>query len=98
MKYAKELDNVINACPFHERIFLIRYRYWKKMKRPWPMWRTYIKIALLLTPKKLLDTNLKTAYKLCKRFEKKEIEKDSKGFYTMISKMVSSKASTVLLT
>lgn len=61
------------------------------------MWRTYLKIALFLTPKKLLDTNLKTAYKLCKRFEKREIEKDSKSFYTMISKMVSSKAVMDLL-
>lgn len=97
MKYSRELEKVMETVPFYERPFLIDYKKWKKMKTPWPFWRTYIKIMLFLTPKKLLDINLKTAYKLCKRFEKRNIETDSKSFYTMISKMVSSKAIIDLL-
>lgn len=98
MKYSKELENVIEKIPFYERMFLIDYKKWKKMKTyPWPFWRTYIKVVLFLTPKRLLDINLKTAYKLCKRFEKRNVETESKSFYTMVSKIVSSKASMDLL-
>lgn len=96
MKYAKELDKVISECPVHERVFLIRYKSWKKIKNPGVFWKTRLALKLAFTPKKLLDTNLKTAYKVCKRFEKRKLENDSKQFYTMVSKIVSSKASLTL--
>ena len=94
MKYAKDLDKVIKTLPFHERIFIIKYRSWKKMKTPN---MSYLKFKLFMTPKKLLDINLKTMYKLCKRLEKRHIVEDAKHFYTMTSKSVSSKASMDLL-
>jgi hypothetical protein len=94
MKYAKELDEVIESHPFHERIFLIKYRSWKKKNF---LNRLYLSFKLYMTPKKLLDINLKTMYKLCKRFEKRGLENDAKHFYTMISKITSSKASMELL-
>lgn len=96
MKYAKELSEIIKNHPIHERVFLIDYKKWKKIKKPDKLWRAKLTFKLMMTPKKLLDRNLKTAYKVCKRFEKRGFENDSKGFYTMVSKIVSSKASLTI--
>ena len=93
MKYAKELNSVMKKHPIHERIFLINYKNWKKVKNPGSFWKARLALQMFMTPKKLMDINLKTMYKLCKRFEKRKIENDSKNFYTMVSKIVSSKAS-----
>lgn len=93
MKYSKELSKIIKEHPIYERLFFIDYKKWKKMKKPGPFWKEKLAFKLMVTPKKLMDTNLKTAYKVCKRFEKRNIESNSKRFYTMISKIVSSKAS-----
>lgn len=96
MKYAKELDKIVSCSSFIDKMFLISYRKWKKMKNPGQFWKAKLTFKLAMTPKKLLDTNLKTAYKVCKRFEKRGIENDSKNFYTMVSKIVSSKASLTI--
>lgn len=98
MKYAKEFESVLKNYPLYERVFLINYKKWKKIKTPDPHWKTKLSLKLFMTPtKKLLDTNLKTAYKICKRFEKRNLCGDSKSFYTMVSKIVSSKASLTSL-
>ncbi len=86
MKYAKELDQVIHTVPIHERLFLISYRRWKKTKNPGKWWKTKLFIEILLTPKKLLDINIKTLYKICKRIQKK-FGIDTNEFYNRISKM-----------
>lgn len=92
MKYAKELDNVVSCSSFIDRVFLISYRKWKKIKSLKKNWKTWLLIDILFTPKHLLDTNLKTLYKICKRFEKRKLCDDSISFYTRVSKMFSEKA------
>lgn len=85
MKYAKELDKL---C-IKDRLLMISYRKWKKFKTLGSYWKIRIIFELMISPRYLLETNLKTIYKLCKRFEKRGIANDSKEFYTRISKMFS---------
>lgn len=95
MKYAKELDNVIHNVPLHERIFIISYRRWKKLKNPGRWWRTLLIIDILMTPKKLLDINIKTMYKICKRLEKR-FGLEANEFYNRVSKIFYPDASITL--
>lgn len=97
MKYAKELDKVVNCSSFIDRVFIISYRKWKKVKNLKTHWKTWLFIDILLTPKHLLDTNLKTLYKICKRFEKRKLCDDSSTFYTRVSKIFSEKAASTSL-
>ncbi len=93
MKYAKELDGVLQTCRVSDRLlYLIPYRQWKKRGRPGPLWKLRILLYLLATPIRLLHVNLKTAYKICKRFEKRFGTDGARDFYTAVSKIVSSDA------
>jgi hypothetical protein len=96
MKYAKELDLTMKNFPLHERIFLISYRKWKKI-RPGPFWKARLAVEVFISPVKLLDVNLKTVYKLCKRFEKRFDLHDAKWFGNMISKIVSTKSNETMI-
>ena len=94
MKYAKELDQVIHSVPLHERIFLISYRRWKKVK-PGRWWQTRLFIDILLTPKNLIEINIKTLYKICKRLEKR-FGISTNEFYNRVSKIFYPNASVTL--
>lgn len=96
MKYAKELDGVMQCCSLCDRPLLISYRKWKK-RTPNVFWKFLLLLSILLTPKHLLDINLKTMYKICKRYEKKHHICDARCFYTSVSKIVSEKASSTFL-
>lgn len=91
MKYAKELDKVIHNVPMYERLFLISYRRWKKVK-PGKWWQIRLAIDILLTPKSLIEINIKTLYKICKRIQKR-FGIETNEFYTRISKIFYPKAS-----
>lgn len=98
MKYAKELDSVIRETSLMERVFIISYRKWKRVKfLKGQNWKVHMFLKILFSPRHLLETNIKTLYKLCKRFQKRKICEDSNFFYTMISKIFSEKASITLL-
>lgn len=97
MKYAKELDRVVQCCHLMDRVFLISYRKWKKVKHLGTFWKNRFFIEMYFTPKHLIDINLKTLYKICKRFEKRGISHDSNNYYTMISKIFSDKALSTLI-
>lgn len=93
MKYAKELDKL----SLKDKLLMISYRKWKKIKTLGSHWKIRLVFELIMSPRYLLETNLKTLYKLCKRFEKRGIAHDAKEFYTRISKMFSKKAACELI-
>ena len=82
MKYAKELDKL----PFTDRIMCVSYRKWKKVKEPGKYWKWCLFLEFMMTPMRLIDTNIKTLYKICKRFEKRFGVTDARDFYTRVSK------------
>lgn len=73
MKYRKELQSILRNFPYYIRKLCISYKKWKKAKFD-PLWQTklYIDCARAeYAPKELWDINMKTFYKICKRYEKK---------------------------
>lgn len=93
MKYSKELDS---EHPMYERTFcLISYRKWKRIK-PGRFWKFRLITELALYPRTYMETNLKTAYKICKRYEKR-YGVDGRDFYTMVSKIFSDDARQIFL-
>ena len=82
MKYAKELDKL----PLSDRVLCVSYRKWKKVREPGIHWKWRLLLDFMLTPTRLLDTNLKTLYKICKRFEKRFGITDAREFFTRVSK------------
>jgi hypothetical protein len=82
MKYAKELDKL----PLTDRIMCVSYRKWKKVKAPGKYWKMRLFLEFMMTPMRLIDTNMKTLYKICKRFEKRYSVTDERDFYTRVSK------------
>ena len=96
MKYAKELDQVIGTVPIHERVFLIPYRRWKKTRRPGKWWQIRLVIDILLTPKKFIEINIKTLYKICKRLQKR-FGIETYEFYNRVSKTFYRDASIELI-
>lgn len=86
MKYSKELNQTLKTINTFDRIFIIHYKKWKKMKNLNKNWKFELLLKILFTPKHLLDINLKTLYKICKRFQKRNLCDDSNFFYIMISK------------
>lgn len=82
MKYAKELDKL----PLSDRVRCVSYRKWKKVKDPGRFWKWRLFLEFMSTPTSLMDTNMKTLYKICKRFEKRFGLTDARDFFTRVSK------------
>ena len=95
MKYAKELDKILSQYSWYDRLVCISYRKWKK-KKPTDLWKLSLLFEFLMTPKRLIELNLKTLYKICKRFEKR-FGIEARCFYTRVSKMFSHRASETLI-
>lgn len=77
MKYAKELDSI----PLYKRIGCICYRRWKRLG-PIKHWKVFLLLEFLMRP---CEINVKTLYKICKRF-KKRFGIDTDLFFTRVSK------------
>lgn len=94
MKYSKEL---LGNHHVYERTFcLISYKKWKKI-RPGRFWKYRLVSELVMYPRSYMDTNIKTVYKICKRFQKR-YGLHTNDFYTRISKSFSEKARQEYLT
>lgn len=85
MKYAKE----IGSYPWYKRAMCISYKKWKK-RGPVDGWEYMLFFDFIFTPM-YKDINLKTVYKICKRFEKR-YSIDAMSFYTRFSKIFSTNA------
>lgn len=77
MKYARELDSL----PLHKRLGCICYRRWKKLG-PIRHWKVFLGLEFLLRP---CETNVKTLYKICKRFNKR-FGTETDEFFTRLTK------------
>lgn len=97
MKYAKELDRILCGYPALDRVRCVSYRKWKKVKDPGRYWKLQMVLELIIAPVRLLHVNLKTLYKICKRFEKRFGVPDARDFYTTVSKIFSRDARNTLL-
>ena len=82
MKYAKELDKL----PPADQRMCISYRKWKKVKDPGRYWKWRLYLDFMMRPTCHMDTNMKTLYKICKRFEKRFGISDARDFFTRVSK------------
>lgn len=91
MKYSKE----VAGLPWYTRMWCISYKKWKK-KGPSDHWELWLLLDFICTPWYTRDTNLKTVYKICKRFEKR-FGVDAIPFYRRLSRTFSDNANKTLV-
>lgn len=86
MKYAKELDRILSGYSWFTRRMCVSYKKWKKKRYIGHYWRWELLTEFLLSPKSLVETNLKTLYKICKRLHKRFSIEGTREFYTWVSR------------
>lgn len=95
MKYNKELMTQLESLPLYDRIRCISYKTWKRI---WPThWRVRLLVEFLMSPRHLIDLNIKTVYKICKRIKKKFGEETADYFNWISKSFCESSRQTLLL-
>ena len=85
MKYNRELIACLSNLPMCDRVRCVSYKSWKKLPSPGLFWRLRLLIEFIMSPRHLIELNIKTVYKICKRL-KKRFGEETGEFFTRLSK------------
>lgn len=96
MKYNQELMSKLKSLPMCDRIRCISYKAWKKISDPGTTWRIKLFIQFVTSPKHLIELNIKTVYKICKRLRKR-FGLETNEYFTWISKSFCASSRETLL-